>query len=457
MSDVLMMGLREVADLLRASRIGAQELLGEVVAAIGRHDHICNAVLAIETERAFAEAAALDRLPKEARGPLHGVPLAHKDMYYRAGEVTTCGAGFRRDTRMGSTAELLQRLDAAGAISFARLNMAEYAMGPTGHNRSFGRCCNPFAPDRISGGSSSGSGAAVAARFAYGALGSDTGGSVRLPAALCGVVGLKPTQGLLSLEGVMGLSESLDCPGPMARSSGDIARLMDVMCGTAHHERGLEAGVRGLRIGIPQSYYVEDLASEVAASFDAAIGVLRDLGCDIRQVDLPDHGPYADLADAIWKPEAAALHLRTLQTDPERLAPQARARLMQGLATSAVDYVRAHQLRSLALRAMLDGPLHACDIILTPALRIPAPRAVDVEEANGDAMRRNLEAITAFTRPLNFLGLPGLVTPCGLDEAGVPMAIQMIGAPRQEALLLRAGHAFESAAGFNRMRPSFLQ
>lgn len=456
MSDALDLTLREAAEWIAAGKIGAAELLDEALAAVRKFDHVTNAVIGISEERARAEARRLDSLPPDRRGPLHGIPLAHKDMYYRAGEITTCGSAHRRDCRMDATATLLSRLDAAGAISFARLNMAQFAMGPTGHNPDFGRCRNPFAPERISGGSSSGSAATVAARYAFASLGSDTGGSVRLPAALCGVVGLKPTQGLLPLDGVMGLSESLDAPGPVARASGDIARLMDVLAEEERYEAALERDPSELVVGVPTSYYCDDLSPEIARNYEEAIAMMRSLGVAIRSVDIPDHSGLADLADAIWKPEAAALHLSTLQSAPDRLAPQARARLTQGLATSAVDYIRARQLRGLKLGAMLEGPLSRCDAILTPALRIAPPLASEVEASGGEEMRRNLEAITAFTRPLNFLGLPGLVTPSGLAASGAPLAIQLIGRPRREDVLLRLGHAFEKAGRFNTLRPPFL-
>lgn len=455
MMEILDLTLCEAADSLRDGGIGAVETLEAAIAAIERHDPAINAVIAVEVERAIDEARELDGLPRDARGPLHGVPLAHKDMFYRTGEVATFGSAGRKDRRMERTSPLIGRLDGAGAVSFARLNMAAFAMGPTGHNPDFGRCRNPFAPDHITGGSSSGSGAAVAARFAYGALGSDTGGSVRLPAACCGVVGLKPTQGLLPLDDIMGLSESLDCPGPIARTSRDVARLMDVLDGPGY-EAELGQDIRGLRIGLPTSYYCDDLHPEVQGNIAAAADVFRNSGIKLVPVEMPDHRHYADLADMIWKPEAAALHLPTLQSDHAALPEQARARLMQGLAITAVDYVRARRLRTQALRDMIRGPLAQCDALLVPAMRNPVPLASEVEATGGDTMRRNLEALTAFTRPLNLLGLPGLVTPSGIDGNGVPLSIQLIAAPRSEARLLRLGDAFEREAGINRLRPRML-
>ena len=453
MTNPLDLNLRAVVQLLKFGKISATELIHEALATVERDDEVINAVIGISRDRALEEAARLDRLSPEMRGPLHGVPLAHKDMFYRKGEVSSFGSKQMGANVKTQTSSLLRRLDEAGAISFARLNMAQFAMGPTGDNPDFGRCRNPFAPDRISGGSSSGSAAAVAARYAFAALGSDTGGSIRLPAALCGVVGLKPTQNLMPTDGMMGLSESLDAPGPIARASGDVARIMDILLGRNVYEAALDAPQPVVRIGVPSSYYCDDLDGEVAASYQTAIESFIALGFEIVEVDVPDHTHFADLADVIWKPEAAALHLHTLQSAPHMIAVQARARLTQGLATSAVDYIRARQLRSAMLAEMLDGPLRSSDVLLTPAMRITPPLAVDVAATGGEAMRRNLEGITAFTRPLNFLGLPGLVTPAGLASSGTPLSIQIIGRPFAEPLLLQLGHLFEEHCKHNRLRP----
>ena len=456
MNSVLDLELRAVVRMLHRNDISATELLQEAMGAVEKYDHLTNAVIAISRDRALAEASQLDSLPHYQRGKLHGVPLAHKDMFYRQGEVSTLGSKQLLSNVQPSTASILRRLDEAGGVSFARLHMCQFAMGATGHNPDFGRCCNPFALDKITGGSSSGSAAAVAARFAYGALGSDTGGSLRLPAALCGVVSIKPTQYRVPSDGVMGLSESLDAAGPIARASGDVARLMDVILCQDIHEAAVNGPPEPIRIGIPTSYYCDELAPEIAKNYEAAISCFAKLGYEIVKVDVPDHSHFADLADTIWKPEAAALHLPTLQTSPTTIAEQARVRLMQGLATSAVDYIRARQLRSVKLTEMLDGPLTACEVILTPALRIPPPLAEDVAAIGGAVMRSNLETLTALTRPLNFLGLPGLVTPSGLDSSGAPLSIQLIGRPHSEPLLLQLGHRFEQATGFNKLKPQFL-
>ncbi|WP_342643749.1 amidase [Rhodoligotrophos ferricapiens] len=455
MSAALHLTLCEAAEAIAQGRITSEALVTQAIERVEALNPKLNAFVDLESDEALEQARKLDReqVAGRSRGPLHGVPLAHKDMYYRAGKVSGCGSSIRRDFVASTTSPLLERLEAAGAVNLGRLHMAEFAMGPTGHNAHLGRCCNPWDLDRISGGSSSGSGAAVAARLVFGALGSDTGGSIRLPAAMCGIVGLKPTQGLLATDGMMGLSESLDCPGPLARSSRDIARLMDIMSGGSH-EAALASPVTGMVLGIPRTFYWEDLAPSVANRLERARRVMEDAGLEIIDVDIPDHSALADLADLVWTPEAAALHLPWLRERPHDYGAQVRARLIQGLAISATAYLRARQLRTLALEAMLSGPLARCDALFVPAIRRSVPSAAETDTGSNPNMREVLASITALTRPLSYLGLPGLVTPAGFDEQGLPVAMQLIGRPREEAALLRIAHAFEERTGFLHEAPS---
>ena len=283
MKDVTALTLRQAAAAIAERRVRAEALVEASLDRIERLQPTLNCFIRIAAEAARAKARAADMSVNagHALGPLHGVPLAHKDMFYRAGEVCTCGSKIRAGFVPDHTASVLARLDAAGAIELGRLNMAEFALGPTGHNDHFGRCRNPWNPDHISGGSSSGSGAAVAAGLVFGALGSDTGGSVRLPAAMCGVVGIKPTQGRVSRYGAMPLSHSLDCIGILARTVGDCARLLSIIAGSDERdstasrrpaedfEHGLNEAadanaLASVTVGIPDRYYYEDIDHEVA-------------------------------------------------------------------------------------------------------------------------------------------------------------------------------------------------
>ncbi|HWU02290.1 MAG TPA: amidase [Novosphingobium sp.] len=408
-----------------------------------------NAFVRIDREGALSAARAADaaRAQNQPLGLLHGVPLAHKDMFYRAGRVTGCGSKIRADFVADETCPLLSSLDAAGAIEIGQLNMAEFAMGPTGHNAHLGRCRNPWNLDAITGGSSSGSGAAVAARIVAGALGSDTGGSVRLPSAFCGVAGLKPTHGLLANTAMMPLSESLDTAGPLARSSRSLARLMSVLtAGAQDYEAALREDLKGLTIGLPTAYYTEDLSPEIAAAYAAAADTLRDLGARVIEVELPDQSHLAAMAALVWAPEAAAQHLDWLRERPGDYGEQVRNRLMHGLAIPATTYVQARRLRGADLAAMLAGPFAQCDIIATPAVRTITPLAEDASAISGAAMDKVIGDLSALTRTISYLGLPALATPMGFDTRGLPMGLQLIGAPRAEGTLMAAAHAYECAS-----------
>jgi aspartyl-tRNA(Asn)/glutamyl-tRNA(Gln) amidotransferase subunit A len=417
--------LCEAADAIARGELTSESLVAECIKAAEALNPRLNAFVALEAEEALAAARDLDRerAAGRLRGPLHGVPLAHKDMYYRAGKVSGCGSKIRENFVPNVTSSLVARLEAAGAVTIGRLHMSEFAMG-----------------------------AAVAARLVFGSLGSDTGGSVRLPAAMCGVAGLKPTQHLLATDGMMGLSESLDCPGPLARSSRDIARLMEVMTGRPY-ESALDGSVAGLVLGIPTSFYWENVAEPVAERLGEARRVLERLGVRFVDVDIPDHTDLADLADAVWTPEAAAIHLQWLRTRPGDYGDQVRARLTQGLSVSATAYLRASQLRTLMLEAMIAGPLSNCDALFVPAMRITVPTDAETDVAAGTGMREALAGIAALTRPLSYLGLPGLVTPAGFDPDGLPIGLQLIGRPLEEPTLLRIADAFERETRFIAQAP----
>ena len=259
-------------------------------------------------------------------------------------------------------------------------------------------------------------------------------------------MGLKPTQGLFSQHGMMGLSESLDCAGPLARSSADVAVLTDVLAGTGTaHAQATVREVAGLTVGIPTSYYYEDVHPDVQAALDAARRVLEAQGVRFVDVDVPDHSAFADLANLVFTPEAAALHMPWLTGRPDDYGPQVRARLMQGLTVPAVLHLQAKQLRVVHARAMIEGPLTACDALLTPALAMRVPTAAETDATAGEGMARTVAMLAQMTRPLSYLGLPGLVTPAGVDANGLPVGMQLIGRPCGEATLFALGHAHEAA------------
>ena len=468
MSALHDMTLAEAAAALRARRVSAVELLQAQLARARAVQPAINAFIRIDEEPAMAQARALDSEAARGhfRGPLHGVPMAHKDMFYRTGLVTTCGSAIRRDVRADTTATALERLDAAGAIDFGTLNMAEFAYGPTGHNVHVGAARNPWNTAHITGGSSSGSGAAVAARATFGALGSDTGGSVRLPASLCGVTGLKVSYGRVSRAGAMPLSYSMDTVGPLARTALDCALMLQVLAGAdprdpttpaqpvPDYAARLQQPLGGLRVGVPNQFFHDDLDPVVARCIDEARRVLTSLGCRIIPVDLPDMRAAEVAATHVIAAEAATLHGNWLRTRPQDYSPQVRARLMRGLAVPASRYIDALRLRGELLQRFLSEVFNQVDVLHMPSLAIPTPTLAETDVGGGARMDRILALLTRLQRPLNFLGLPSIALPCGLTPNGMPVGMQLAGRPFAEDVILHLAHAFQQVTPWHARQPA---
>ena len=352
--------LKEAAEAILAGRITSVEMTTAALARAKSSHERLNAFIEIEEGPVLEAARAADVALAAGRtvGPLHGVPLAHKDMYDRAGFVTGCGSKIRKGHVATSTSTVMQRLQAAGALSIGRLNMSEFAMGPTGHNFHHGRAMNPIEAARITGGSSSGSGSAVGGGVVLAALGSDTGGSIRLPAACCGTVGIKPTQGRVSRHGAMPLSFSQDCVGPLARSVTDAYLLLQLIAGPDGHDTtcmdadkpgALLSDLSSLRIGIAGGPFADGLESNVAGGMETAIRALSPDVASITAAPLPDLSAIAELANAVAMAEAGTVHFDWMRECPEDYGPQIRMRLSQSLAIPAPIYLRALQMRSVSV------------------------------------------------------------------------------------------------------------
>jgi aspartyl-tRNA(Asn)/glutamyl-tRNA(Gln) amidotransferase subunit A len=399
-----------------------------------------------------------------SRGALHGVPLAHKDMYYDAGKVVTCGSLIRRDFVATTTSTALQRLKDAGTIRLGSLQMVEFAYGPTGHNYHHGAVHNPWKSGHITGGSSSGSGSAVAARLTFAALGSDTGGSIRMPAHFCGVTGLKVTWGRVSRAGAMPLSQSLDTVGPLARSVEDCALLLGLMAGpdpedptastapVGDYMAATSASLKGLKIGVPTSFYVDDLDADVAKALDDTIAVLKREGADIVKVELPDQGQLTAACQIVLAVEAAAYHKRWLIERPQDYGPQVLMRLQNGLAIPGVLYLEAMRWRGPALAAHVAATSNV-DAVLAPVAPVAAPTIAESDVGNSPNAEAVIQRLTRFTRPINYLGLPSLAIPCGFNGKGLPIGMQLIGRSFDEATLLTIGAAFQRATDFHERVP----
>ena len=466
--DIHLLSLVELADAIAARELSAVEAMTATVERAERLQPVLNCFISLQAEAALESAAAADAALArgEAPGPLHGVPLAHKDMFYRAGHVTTCGSRIRRDFVPDHDSTALARLHKAGAIYLGGLNMAEFATGPTGHNEHWGDCRNPWNRAHISGGSSSGSGASVGGRVVYGALGSDTGGSVRLPSACCGTVGLKPTNGLVSRHGLMPLSHTLDTVGPLTRTVRDAARIVSVIAGhdprdpttsdrpVPDYEAALAEGAEGLRIGVPTDYFYDLATDEVRTLMERSLDVFRAAGAEVVEVAVPDIARINNLSNVVLSSEAAAIHEPWIASRPGDYQEQVRNRYEPGLHVPAVKYIQALSARAGLLREFVDTALDGVDALHTPGIPFPIPTRDETNVGGGERMAAMVAGLSWNTRAANYLGGPGLIVPCGFTGNGLPTAFQLMGRPFSEATLFRLGHAYQSATDWHTRAPS---
>jgi aspartyl-tRNA(Asn)/glutamyl-tRNA(Gln) amidotransferase subunit A len=458
--------LTEVAQAIATKQFSSREVTQACLDRVARWQPKLNAFMSIEAEAALAAADRADTALAQGKfsGVLHGVPMAHKDMYYDEGHVVTCGSAIRREFVATTTSTALQRLKDAGTVRLGSLHLSEFAYGPTGHNAHYGPVRNPWAHEHVTGGSSSGSGSAVAARLTFAALGSDTGGSIRMPAHFCGVTGLKTTVGRISRAGAMPLSQSLDTVGPLARTAEDCALLLGLMAGADPEDPTCLAGevpdymaatqgsLKGARIGIPKAFYVDDLDAEVARVLDDTIATLKREGASIVTVDLPDQRQLTAASQIVLAVEAAAFHTRWMIERPQDYGPQVLMRLQNGLAIPGVTYLEAMRWRGPALAAHLAATADV-DVVLAPVAPTAAPTIADSDVGNAPDAEAMIQRLTRFTRPVNYLGLPALAVPCGFTEAGLPVGLQIVGRPFDESMTLRIGAAFQRATDYHSKMP----
>jgi aspartyl-tRNA(Asn)/glutamyl-tRNA(Gln) amidotransferase subunit A len=459
--------LTETASAIADRRVSSLEVVQDCLQAVAAWQPHVNAFSAVLAEQALdaARRADAELAAGRARGPLHGVPLAHKDMFNRPGRRSTMGS--RASPPPPATAStVLERLDAAGALEIGTLNMAEFALGPTGHNAFLGDCRNPWNPAHVSGGSSSGCGVAVAARMVFASFGSDTGGSVRLPASATGVLGLKPTNGRVTRAGMMPLAPSVDVPGILARSARDASVLLSVVAGhdprDARSSRlpvpdcahALDKGIGGLRVGIPENYFLEAVESSVELALAESRRVLEALGAKIVPVTIPHPEPLTELSRALVYAEAAAVHASWLRDHADDYSAQVRVRAATGFAIPAPVYLQAQQYRPVLLERFVREVFASCDVLHLPTLGIPVPTRAETDVGGAAAMWDKISRLVRCTAPFNYLGLPALAVPCGFTANGLPTSFQLVGRPFSEALLLRVAHAFEGETDWHRRAPA---
>lgn len=467
-SSLLHLSLTDAADALKDGSVSAVELTTAALEAFTRVDKTINSAIWLEGAAALEAAEALDKKRKSgaALGPLHGLPLAHKDMYYKAGKLSTCGSAIRKDFRPSYTATVMEKLEEAGSVTLGGLNMAEFAQNPTGHNQHYGHCRNPWHPDYCTGGSSSGSGAAVAARLVYGALGSDTGGSIRLPAAICGVTGIKATQTRVSRYGVMPLSFSADNVGPLTQTARDAARFLGVIAGhdpkdptsaaepVPDYEAALTGDIRGMRIGVPTNYFFDGIDPEIQAAFAAMVEVLQGRGAVVLPVTVPHMDAVATYGGIVSRVEGGTIHAQWMRQRPQDYAVHLSGRLYPSQGIPGTYYIEALARRGPILKAVAAGVFGACDAFITPTLRMKVPTllATDIDAGTPGAIG-TFQDVSINTRPINYLGLPSVSVPCGLDSNGLPIGFQIQGRPFAEARVLKIADAYQRDTDWHRRLP----
>jgi len=459
--DLAFLTITDLARAIHSHEVSPTEVTRAMLERIERVDPRINSYITVTSDLALQQAkqAEQDLASGKVAGPLHGVPIALKDLYATKGIHTTGHSQVLVDWIPDEDATVTALLREAGAVLLGKLAMHEFAFGVPAFDTPFPPARNPWGTEHITGGSSSGSGAALAAGLCFGALGSDTGGSIRSPAALCGVAGIKPTYGRTSRAGVLPLSWSLDHVGPMARSVADCAVMLEAISGYDPRDPAsadvaapdftstLNDGIAGLRIGVPRDWFNEGDGThpEVLAAFEAAIGVLAGQGAQIVEVD---SSPFINARAAntiIMISEAYAYHEDTLKTRPQDLSSGVRNRAREGAFITAADYVDAQRARGV-LANQVRSIMRDVDVIASPAAPQPAET---FEEQDPDARYR----MPSYTPVFNLTGLPAMSVPCGFSSDGFPIGLQLAGRAFDEATVLRAGHSYEGATDWHRRHP----
>ena len=465
MTDLHYLSIGEASRRIGSRELSPTELVEAHLGRVHETDERLNSFITLLSGESLSEAeeAAGEIRAGNRRGALHGIPVGLKDLYYTKGVRTTIGSKITADFVPEYDAAVTERFRDAGAILLGKLQMHEFALGVTSENPHYGPARNPWDTGRVTGGSSGGSGSSVAAGQCMAALGSDTGGSIRIPASLCGIVGLKPTFGRVSRHGVYPLSWSLDTVGPMTRTVEDAALVLNAIAG--HDPRDSSSmlrpdedftarigrGVNGLRVGVHRDYFFEVGDPEVMRAVEEAASVLEGLGAELRDVSVPMM-PDCGFGLTILAAEGAELHMEHLRSRGDDLDPYVRTRLLSGALTPATDYVRAQRMRTLFNRQVAEV-FEQVDLILTPTTPIPAVQLSRAMEPFGDSGESGYNLLARNTRPFNLTGSPVISVPCGFTESGLPIGLQLAGRPFDEATVLRAAHAYEQTTDWHTRRP----
>ena len=468
MSELVWKSIGDLARAIAAKEISPVEVAQAHLDRIAALDPKLKAFITVTADSALAAAKAAEAavMSGERLGALHGVPLALKDLYCTRGVRTTGGSRILADWVPAEDATVVTRLARAGAVSLGKLNMHEFAFGPEGLNQHYGTAWNPWDANthRICGGSSSGSGSAVAAGLCAGTLGSDTGGSIRIPAALCGLSGIKPTYGRVSRAGVLPLAWSMDHVGPMCRSASDCALMLNAIAGYDAQDpsssvlpapdftAALTGDVKGLRIGVLRTFFLEATGVALRQAVEEALKVLEGLGSTAHDVNLATAKHAAGASSAVSGAEAYAYHEAWLRERPQEYGDDVRERLRVGAFVSAAEYLKGQRARA-KIRDEVNRALEGADVLVCATTPLVASAVGQNEIAVGQDKVPVRSSLIRFTRVFNLSGHPAASIPCGFTAGGLPVGLQIVGRPFDEATVLRVADAYQRATDWHRRRP----
>ena len=459
--------LSQLAPLIRKKDLSPVELLEAILTRIERFDSQLNSYITVLADSARAEARQAEKeiLNGHYRGPLHGIPVSIKDLFATRGARTTCGSKVLADWVPDYDATAVARWREAGAVIVGKTNMHEFAYGVTNNNPHYGPVRNPWDLERVPGGSSGGSGAAVAASLCTASLGSDTGGSIRIPSAVCGVVGIKPTYGRVSRYGAIPLAWSIDHVGPLAKSVEDAALLLAVLAGpdpkdatgsdrpVPDYTQGLSGEVGGVLLGIPEQYFFEHVDPEILTAVQQAIRSLEQLGASAQPVSLPHLENCAAMEAHITLAEATSYHEPHMRTRIDDYGDGVRIDLEAGRYLLATDYVKSQRARALLLE-VFGRAFEQVDVIVSPTLPAFPPLIGELYVQSGDLREHVIDAFLRFSIPYNLTGLPAISVPCGFSSSGLPIGLQIAGRAFDEPTVLRVAHAYEAHTEWHLRKPS---
>lgn len=466
MNSLCAISIKEAADLISAHKVKPSELVEAHIERINTTDDKLNSFITVLSESALRSSLIAEKeiMNGNYRGPIHGIPIGLKDLYDTAGTITTVGSKIYRGRLPQEDATVVSRLKEAGAIVVGKLQMHEFALGATSINPHDGPARNPWDTERITGGSSGGSASSVAAGQCMASLGTDTGGSIRIPSALCGIVGLKPTFGRVSRKGVFPLSWTMDTVGPMTRTVEDAALMLNAMVsfdpsdpGSSPHETEdftskLGQGIEGLTIGVPQEYFYETTSPEVKEALTSAEKVFESLGAKVIPLSIPVLEHSLAISGTIMLTEAASVHENNLKNRPFDIGDDVRLRLTQGSLYSAVDYLKAQRGRH-EFNNQIDKAMETVDILLAPTVGIGAPKIDDKTVVLNGVEYPALALMPRLTRPHNICGLPTISIPCGFTSSGLPIGMQLAGRAFEDSVVIQTANAYENATDWAKQSP----